>query len=73
MLKGLGYDPGRTDGYFNQDTEEAVKSFQKEHELKATGKVNDKTAGKIETEIVEHIRSGEDDQQMEKALNELYQ
>ncbi|GAA0589695.1 S41 family peptidase [Virgibacillus siamensis] len=72
MLKGLGYNPGRTDGYFNKETEEAIKKFQQENELNVTGKINAKTAGKIETAIVEKIRNGKEDQQMEKALHVLY-
>ncbi|WP_174614273.1 S41 family peptidase [Virgibacillus ihumii] len=72
MLKGLGYNPGRTDGYFNKETEEAVKKFQKKNDLNVTGKINAKTAGKIETAIVEKIRGGKEDRQMEKALYVLY-
>ncbi|WP_325058526.1 S41 family peptidase [Lentibacillus cibarius] len=66
MLEGLGYDPERTDGYFNKATEATVKSFQAEHDLEATGKVDEKTAGLIETKIVEKVRDGEDDRQLEK-------
>lgn len=73
MLKGLGFDPGRVDGYFDEETEAAVKSFQKDHDLKVTGKVDEETAGVIESNVVEKIRSGEDDVQLETALEELYQ
>lgn len=72
MLKGLGYDPGRTDGYFNKETEDAVRAFQSDNDLKVTGKVNKKTAGTIESAIIDRIRKGKDDLQMEKALNVLY-
>lgn len=72
MLKGLGYDPGRDDGYFNKDTAEAIKSFQSDNDLKATGKVDKGTAKLIESKIVEKVRSGKDDKQLEKALNSLY-
>ncbi|HLS09716.1 S41 family peptidase [Lentibacillus sp.] len=73
MLKGLGYDPGRTDGYFSGKTEAAVEAFQAEHDLPVTGEVDEETAGSIETTVVERIRNGEDDRQMEKALNVLYE
>ncbi|WP_077328054.1 S41 family peptidase [Virgibacillus siamensis] len=73
MLKGLGYNPGRTDGYFNKNTETAVKKFQTEHDLQVTGKIDKKTAGKIETAIVEKIRAGKEDRQMKKALHVLYE
>ncbi|MFC4557509.1 S41 family peptidase [Virgibacillus kekensis] len=72
MLKGLGYKPGRTDGYFSKDTQTAVKNFQTDNDLKVTGKVDAKTAALIQTKIVEQIRAGKDDVQMEKALNVLY-
>ncbi|GAA0446590.1 S41 family peptidase [Lentibacillus halophilus] len=72
MLNGLGYEPGRTDGYFNHDTEAAVKAFQMDQDMEVTGKVTDKTAGLLETKLVKHIRSGDDDKQMDKALNVLY-
>src|SRR5699024_11851276 len=69
MLKGLGFDPGRTDGYFNEDTEKAVKAFQEEQEeLEATGVIDKKTSAAIEAKIVDHIRDGNDDKQLEKAL-----
>lgn len=73
MLKGLKYDVGRTDGYFDEKTEKAVKAFQKDHKLKVTGKVDKKTAALIESKIVERIREGKDDIQLEKALQALYQ
>ncbi|WP_099159891.1 S41 family peptidase [Virgibacillus ndiopensis] len=73
MLNGLGYDTGRDDGYFNKETESAVKVFQQDNNLKATGEIDQKTAGAIETKIVDKIRSGKDDRQLEKALDSLYE
>ena len=72
MLTGLGYQLERIDGYFDKTTEKAVKSFQKDQNIKQTGKVDQDTAGLIETALIEKIRSGEDDRQMEKALQTLY-
>lgn len=72
MLQGLGYNPGREDGYFNKDTVEAIKSFQSDNDVKATGEIDKDTAGLIESKIVEKIRSGKDDKQLDKALNSLY-
>lgn len=42
-LKELGYLEGRADGFFNRDTEQAVKRFQHDRGLKADGIVNTKT------------------------------
>lgn len=73
MLSGLGYDTGRTDGYFDEQTAEAVKDFQADNDLEATGEVDSETGGLIETQLVEKIRNGEDDQQLDTSLEELYQ
>ncbi|MDY0408905.1 S41 family peptidase [Virgibacillus soli] len=72
MLHGLKYYDGREDGYFDKETEKAVKAFQKDNKLKQTGIVDEQTASLVEAKIIEHIRNGEDDQQLEKALQELY-
>ncbi|WP_042142683.1 S41 family peptidase [Paucisalibacillus sp. EB02] len=73
MLKGLDYTIDRTDGYFNEVTEEAVKAFQEDNDLDVTGKVDQETAGMMEAKIIEKIRSGEDDLQLDKALEVVYQ
>ncbi|MGP4068836.1 S41 family peptidase [Halobacillus sp. B29] len=72
MLKGLGYEPGRTDGYFSQGTKSAVEAFQAENGLEATGDVDEKTGGKLEEAIVEEVRKEENDRQMDKAVEALF-
>lgn len=68
MLKGLGLETGRHDGYFDLKTEIAVKAFQKLHGLDATGKLDTLTADKLETSIVEKISDEENDIQLLAAL-----
>ncbi|MCG1026860.1 S41 family peptidase [Virgibacillus halodenitrificans] len=72
MLSGLDYEPGREDGYFSKETVKAVKEFQQKNDIKVTGEVDKKTAGLLETKIVEKIRNGEDDVQLDTALKALY-
>lgn len=72
MLKGLGYDVTREDGYFNDETAKAVKAFQQDHELETTGIVDQETAGIIESKIIEKIRNRADDLQLKEALDVLY-
>lgn len=72
VMEGLGYKPGRTDGYFSEQTKKAVENFQTEHNLAVTGEIDEQTAGMIESEVIKKIRGGEDDLQLEKALEELY-
>jgi len=73
MLDGLGYDPGRTDGYFDEGTEDAVEAFQADNDLEVTGEIDQETAGIIEANVMDNIRNGEDDLQLETSLEELYQ
>lgn len=72
MLDGLGYETGRVDGYYDENTETAVKSFQTDNDLEATGVVDEQTAGMIDTKVIDKIRAGDDDLQLEEALIELY-
>jgi len=73
MLKGLGFDPKREDGYFDESTKQAVEAFQKDQQLSVTAEIDEETAGAIEAQILEKIRNEEDDLQMKKALDVLYQ
>jgi hypothetical protein len=43
-LKGEGYDVGNADGIWGIKTTEALKKYQMDHGIKASGKVNQKTA-----------------------------
>jgi carboxyl-terminal processing protease len=71
MLNGLGLKPGRSDGYFSEQTELAVRTFQKLHQLPVTGEVDNKTATKIEEEIVSRIQDPANDLQLQAALQTL--
>ncbi len=44
MLDFLGYDVSRMDGYFDRQTEEALKAFQKDAGIAATGIIDEETA-----------------------------
>ncbi|WP_142505580.1 S41 family peptidase [Melghirimyces algeriensis] len=71
ILEGLGYRPGRTDGYFDKKTETAVKAFQKTNDLSVTGTVDKKTALKLQDEFVSLLREPESDLQLQVALKTL--
>src|SRR5699024_10061031 len=72
ILEGLDYELDREDGYFDQKTVDAIKKFQTENSLKVSGELNKETASALEVKIIEKIRSGQNDLQMETALKELY-
>ncbi|MGD6968456.1 S41 family peptidase [Rossellomorea vietnamensis] len=71
MLQGLGYNPARSDGYFNNSTETAVKNFQKKHELEASGKIDSETASKLQEEIYKAVKDEKNDVQLKAALEYL--
>lgn len=73
MLDGLGYAPGRTDGYFNEDTKVAVENFQSDNELTSTGVIDEATATKLQEEIIVAIRDEKNDVQLKTALEVVAQ
>ena len=73
MLKGLGFETGRVDGYFNKKTEVAVKAFQKSYDIPITGKIDQKTAAMLESKIIEEVKAEENDVQLQTALQLLFQ
>jgi carboxyl-terminal processing protease len=73
MLTALGYDPGRTDGYYNEMTEEAVRAFQEKQLLSVTGEVDRSTADKLEQETYKELRKPEQDLQLKTAVEKMEQ
>jgi carboxyl-terminal processing protease len=68
ILAGLGFAPGRTDGYFNEETTLAVKAFQQQNNLLATGQIDSKTAGKLEESAIKEMKKKKNDLQLQTAL-----
>jgi carboxyl-terminal processing protease len=73
MLKGLGFEPGREDGYFSKETETAVKAFQQSVGLPQSGIITKETAGKLQQTLIEKVRDQKNDMQLETALKALFQ
>ncbi|MNI10556.1 Carboxy-terminal processing protease CtpB precursor [compost metagenome] len=71
MLSGLGYDPGRKDGYFGKGTENAIKKYQADNKLEATGILDAKTAEALESSLIKQIRDRKNDVQMNQAIEEI--
>ncbi|WP_227937289.1 S41 family peptidase [Alkalihalobacillus deserti] len=71
MLKGLGFETGRDDGYFNDQTKQAVIAFQREHGLEATGEIDDDTASLIQQKVMEQVRERDNDLQLQTAIELL--
>lgn len=72
MLIGLGYKPGREDGYFSKETEKAVKAFQDDQKLKETGTLNKETVDALQTKIIDEIQNDKNDIQLQKAMEVLF-
>ncbi len=68
MLKGLGFETGREDGYYDDRTELAVKAFQRVEGLEVTGKLDRKTAQQLEMRILEKIKDDKNDVQLLTAI-----
>ncbi|KWZ82992.1 MULTISPECIES: S41 family peptidase [Heyndrickxia] len=68
MLKSLGFSPGREDGYFDIQTENAVKAFQFDKGLPVTGSINQKTADELEKSLYKMARAEKNDLQLQVAL-----
>jgi len=71
MLRALGYHSGRTDGDFDETTEEALKAFQREAGLPETGRTDGETADRLETRGRDLIADPENDRQLNRALEAL--
>lgn len=71
ILEGLGYDVGRTDGYFDERTEQVVTKFQGDNGLNETGVMNEQTALKLQEKLIELIRDPEEDVMLQRAVEEL--
>ncbi|WAA09820.1 S41 family peptidase [Fervidibacillus albus] len=68
LLQTIGFEPGRTDGYFNERTEQAVKHFQQEHDLPTTGIIDDRTVYEMGKIVLQEMNKMENDRQLQMAL-----
>jgi len=68
ILYGLGYDPGRKDGYFSVQTQTALKLFQEKLKLNITGELDVETIEQLEREIIQLMVKSENDLQLQEAI-----
>lgn len=69
MLSALGYTPGKVDGYYDGETANAVKDFQKDSKLKVTGVLQGETTVALMNRLREQIVK--EDPQLQKAVEVL--
>lgn len=68
MLDAVGFDPGRRDGYFSEETAAALQQFQESAELPATGELDAETMEMLEREVIELMVKPENDLQLQTAI-----
>lgn len=71
MLKALGYDPGREDGFFDDKTKAAVMAFKKAQNLPVDGVLKGDSTLKLMDLLREKIQAN--DTQLQKAIDVLKQ
>lgn len=71
MLKALGFDPGREDGFYDEKTKAAVIQFQKSLKLEETGTLKGTATIELMNALREKIKN--DDPQIKKAVEVLKQ
>lgn len=73
MLKGVGFDPGREDGYFDAATQTAVTAFQKTNGLSTSGTIDAKTASVLQQSVLKAVNDPKNDLQLQEALKVVTQ
>ncbi|MFT8320811.1 MAG: S41 family peptidase [Bacillus sp. (in: firmicutes)] len=68
ILTSLGYRTDREDGYYSTQTETAVRAFQHQNGLQATGMIDTQTAAKMQEEVRSEMKKEENDIQLQTAL-----
>lgn len=71
LLNDLGYDPGRTDGYFSQGASDALKRFEQDHGLTVDGVLEYSDQECMVAALAEKISLKENDQTLQKTLSLL--
>lgn len=69
MLKAIGFDPGREDGFFDENTEQAVKDFQAQEKIENNGILTGETTTRLMQSLREFVQSN--DTQLQKAVEIL--
>ncbi|NRD80443.1 S41 family peptidase [Bacillus sp. BRMEA1] len=71
MLKAVGYDPGRTDGFFDDKTKAVVMAFEKANNLPVDGVLKGNATNKLMDLVRTKIQAN--DTQLQKAMEVLKQ
>ncbi|WP_244898711.1 S41 family peptidase [Sporosarcina koreensis] len=72
VLKALKFDPGRTDGYFDDATKKAVAEFQKDAELEVSGEMDSAFYQGLKAAAEEVKSDRANDEQLAMAIGYLH-
>ena len=68
MLKALGYQVDREDGYFSKGSCEALKAFEKDYYLTINGEYDENDKKMLMAQLLVRIRNHENDQQYQRLM-----
>ena len=71
MLQALDHKPGRTDGYFDRDTAEAVQAFRTDREIKEGSDMDREFFAALKTAAEEYRNDPKNDKQLRMAIDFL--
>lgn len=71
MLKAFEYKPGRTDGYFDKDTAEAVQAFRQERQISDGRAMDREFFGELKKAVEEYRGDAKNDKQLNMAIDFL--
>jgi carboxyl-terminal processing protease len=71
ILDALGLKPGRTDGYFDEQTETALKNFQKSNGIAVNGQLDTQTVKYLSIAYQSTLRDPKNDKQLQTAIQFL--
>ncbi|WP_028776667.1 S41 family peptidase [Shimazuella kribbensis] len=71
ILDALGFKPGRMDGYFDTQTETALKNFQKSHDIPDNGLLDAQTVKYLGIAYTSLLRDPKNDKQLQTAIQFL--
>ncbi len=69
ILNGLGYTVSRTDGFFDEDTAEAVALFRKQNDLRSGRHIDDAFFARIREKVTEYKENEDNDVQLNMGLS----
>ncbi|MFJ5769176.1 S41 family peptidase [Psychrobacillus sp. NPDC093180] len=71
VLGALGYNIGRQDGYFDEDTEDAVEKYRQERSLEEGGEINGALFQSLTETVAAYKTQKENDKQLQMGISYL--